>query len=98
MASGWMIRRRPLARFVTIGCVVDSGTDRRFTAFSAQGGSDTSVVFVGVKDSLPPNPFGDVGFPEGWGVRIALIACSRFRSCWATRFTSAADTFRMAAT
>ena len=61
--------------------------------FFAQDGSSTAVVCCGAKDSPPPKPFDATGFPEGRGVRTAVIARSFLRYSRATRFTSSPVTF-----
>ena len=94
--SCWIIRRIPLGSKVTMGLTFDVGRGGTASAFLAQAGNATGFVSLGVKISVPPKPFEDMGLPEGRGVRTAVIAVSFTRYCLGTRLTSSSVTFLIA--
>ena len=64
----------PFGSVLTTGLAAGGGTESSLSEPLTQSGSDTGVAWVGAKDSRPPNPLADTGFPEAWGVRTARIA------------------------
>src|SRR5579859_7456021 len=91
--SGCTISLEAVGSVLTTGCTVALGMESFFNATSAQAGSFTFLVCLGAKDSLPPNPFEDIGLPETCGVNTAVMAFDCTRYWRATRLTSATVTF-----
>ena len=95
--SGCTITRRPLESVNAVGWIADVGTSRLPRALWAQSGSVTGPLGLPPKLSAPPKPWLEVGLPDDWGVRMAVMAWEGSNTCAASASTCAGVTASIAA-
>ena len=79
--------RRPFGRLVLKGVKVETGAGSFSVSCLAHAGSLTLGFFDDAKFSWPPKLLDEIGLSDGCGVRMALMAWSKSKYFFATRFT-----------